>query len=106
MSEMMAQAAGFKGVEHESSKILKIFQIFVDNEKILLYNATCVVRQRTGNKETGVWLSLARVPDLGSGGRRFESCHPDFKLNNYFAGVVQLTTSFFILFYCPSQALI
>ncbi len=25
----------------------------------------------------GVWLSLARVPDLGSGGRRFESCHPD-----------------------------
>ena len=27
----------------------------------------------------GVWLSLARAPDLGSGGRRFESCHPDLK---------------------------
>ena len=24
-----------------------------------------------------MWLSLARAPDLGSGGRRFESCHPD-----------------------------
>lgn len=32
----------------------------------------------------GVWLSLARVPDLGSGGRRFKSCHPDDS-----AGVVQ-----------------
>ncbi len=31
----------------------------------------------------GVWLSLARAPGLGPGGRRFESCHPDF------AGVVQ-----------------
>ena len=31
----------------------------------------------------GVWLSLARALDLGSRGRRFESCHPDF------AGVVQ-----------------
>ena len=25
----------------------------------------------------GVWLSLARAPALGAGGRRFESCHPD-----------------------------
>ena len=25
----------------------------------------------------GVWLSLARALDLGSRGRRFESCHPD-----------------------------
>ena len=25
----------------------------------------------------GVWLSLARAPGLGPGGRRFESCHPD-----------------------------
>ncbi len=31
----------------------------------------------------GVWLSLARAPGLGPGGRRFESCHPEF------AGVVQ-----------------
>ena len=28
-------------------------------------------------RSDGVWLSLARAPDLGSGGRRFESCHPD-----------------------------
>ena len=27
----------------------------------------------------GVWLSLARAPGLGPGGRRFESCHPDQK---------------------------
>ena len=26
----------------------------------------------------GVWLSLARAPGLGPGGRRFESCHPDY----------------------------
>ena len=25
----------------------------------------------------GVWLSLARAPGLGPGGRRFESCHLD-----------------------------
>ena len=29
--------------------------------------------------DTGVWLSLARALDLGSRGRRFESCHPDYK---------------------------
>ena len=28
---------------------------------------------------TGVWLSLARAPGLGPGGRRFESCHPDMR---------------------------
>ena len=28
-------------------------------------------------KYLGVWLSLARAPGLGPGGRRFESCHPD-----------------------------
>ena len=28
--------------------------------------------------DDGVWLSLARAPGLGPGGRRFESCHPDF----------------------------
>ena len=27
--------------------------------------------------DNGVWLSLARAPGLGPGGRRFESCHPD-----------------------------
>ena len=29
-------------------------------------------------KTFGVWLSLARAPGLGPGGRRFESCHPDY----------------------------
>ena len=28
-------------------------------------------------RKNGVWLSLARAPGLGPGGRRFESCHPD-----------------------------
>ena len=32
-------------------------------------------------KPSGVWLSLARALDLGSRGRRFESCHPDLQLN-------------------------
>ena len=34
------------------------------------------VRQES-KADTGVWLSLARAPGLGPGGRRFESCHPD-----------------------------
>ena len=38
-----------------------------------LYNGFCVVNKSI----IGVWLSLARVPGLGPGGRRFESCHPD-----------------------------
>ena len=42
--------------------------------------------------QDGVWLSLARAPGLGPGGRRFESCHPD-AVNKYrfsdHAGVVQ-----------------
>ena len=37
----------------------------------------------------GVWLSLARAPGLGPGGRRFESCHPDLTGNRY-AGVSEL----------------
>ena len=34
--------------------------------------------RKTDTVTTGVWLSLARALDLGSRGRRFESCHPDF----------------------------
>ena len=39
----------------------------------------------------GVWLSLARALDLGSRGRRFESCHPDVSTSalDARAGVVQ-----------------
>ena len=32
-------------------------------------------------KHYEVWLSLARAPGLGPGGRRFESCHPDLEIN-------------------------
>lgn len=56
----------------------------------------------------GVWLSLARVPDLGSGGRRFKSCHPDFWLLNkqpffilinfLFSNLIQLLISVSSLF--------
>ena len=46
----------------------------------LLYPAELQTHTKANN---GVWLSLARAPGLGPGGRRFESCHPDF------AGVVQ-----------------
>ena len=45
----------------------------------------------SGDEGYGVWLSLARAPALGAGGRKFESCHPDFrKVHSYVsAGVVQ-----------------
>ena len=46
----------------------------IDIAGCVLYNTPC-----SGALRTGVWLSLARVPDLGSGGRRFKSCHPDFQ---------------------------
>ena len=37
-----------------------------------------VLSERAQHEEqNGVWLSLARAPGLGPGGRRFESCHPD-----------------------------
>ena len=80
-------------------KILK--KIKKSLKKLLTFSLTWyiisnVFERNTKNKntkqETGVWLSLARVPDLGSGGRRFESCHPDFSMsymNKLHAGVVQ-----------------
>ena len=40
----------------------------------IIYLALCEAKGKT----SGVWLSLARAPGLGPGGRRFESCHPDF----------------------------
>ena len=42
----------------------------------MIYDTTCVTDDTT-NQRAGVWLSLARAPGLGPGGRRFESCHPD-----------------------------
>ena len=47
----------------------------LDNLWVFSYNNSCAVKNK--KREYGVWLSLARAPDLGSGGRRFESCHPD-----------------------------
>ena len=35
-----------------------------------------------------MWLSLARAPGLGPGGRRFESCHPD--LQKFFEKIKKL----------------
>ncbi len=37
-------------------------------------------------KKIGVWLSLARALDLGSRGRRFESCHPGLLMRVQFNG--------------------
>ena len=69
-------------------KISKKVLTFVDRYNII----SLVVRQETKTKHKrrrqqlnktiskwyiGVWLSLARAPGLGPGGRRFESCHPD-----------------------------
>ncbi len=75
----------------------------VDKMEWLLYNNSCVGQQvlivRDGSIPCfGVWLSLARAPGLGPGGRRFESCHPDvlyevtgmrYVVNSFYAGVVQ-----------------
>ena len=64
-------------------KFLK-FQKNVDKHECLLYNMSCVTSDAEMNiVNYGVWLSLARAPGLGPGGRGFESCHPDS------AGVVQ-----------------
>ena len=77
-------------------KQIKKIKKVVDIIKVIVYNNSCVRerREKKSNidcikKISGVWLSLARAPDLGSGGRRFESCHPDSKLFKLHAGVVQ-----------------
>ena len=48
----------------------------------IIYLASRMRHKQHGrnNIAFGVWLSLARAPGLGPGGRRFESCHPDFLL--------------------------
>ena len=58
----------------------------VDKIRCLPYNNSCVAgnTEADAKEKYGVWLSLARAPGLGPGGRRFESCHPDL-----YAGVVQ-----------------
>ena len=66
----------------ENKKIKKMKKV-VDISVTCIYNSYCVTEMTTRKQNNGVWLSLARAPGLGPGGRRFESCHPDF------AGVVQ-----------------
>lgn len=55
-----------------------------------MYNNTCVETRQTNKCLIGVWLSLARAPDLGSGGRRFKSCHPDDDHTKDMVGIAQL----------------
>ena len=72
----------------KNKKIQKKFQKSVDIWRIIAYNLSCCCGTRVKNlrnnnkiKPFGVWLSLARALDLGSRGRRFESCHPDLQFN-------------------------
>ena len=44
---------------------------------IIILLASSEGRSSSRYLDNGVWLSLARAPGLGPGGRRFESCHPD-----------------------------
>ena len=59
------------------SQIPNYIKKSVDSKKGILYNLTCVADGMRTGAYCGVWLSLARAPGLGPGGRRFESCHPD-----------------------------
>ena len=64
-------------------KMQKKIKFIVDIKGVFMYNMSCVRDMANIKKRqtlcSGVWLSLARALDLGSRGRRFESCHPDFK---------------------------
>lgn len=72
-------------------KIKKIDKKTLDIIICIRYNAVCVLGRQEKVNIIGVWLSLARVPGLGPGGRRFESCHPDlFSKNEIFESVAQL----------------
>ena len=53
----------------------------IDIVPVTLYNTSCTFETQFFSK-TGVWRSLAIALDLGSRGRRFESCHPDFYCHN------------------------
>ena len=60
-----------------SKKKVKKEKKSVDIYSVLLYTNSCVEGVQVNAQHNGVWLSLARAPGLGPGGRRFESCHPD-----------------------------
>ena len=62
----------------------------------MLYTNTCLEEHKRQQQNIGVWLSLARVPGLGTGGRRLESCHPDpfyGKLFYTMVGIAQLVSA-------------
>ena len=62
----------------------------------MLYTNTCLEEHERQQQNIGVWLSLARAPGLGPGGRRFESCHPDpfyGKLFYTMVGIAQLVSA-------------
>ena len=62
----------------------------------MLYTNTCLEEHERQKQNIGVWLSLARAPGLGPGGRRFESCHPDpfyGKLFYTMVGIAQLVSA-------------
>ena len=65
----------FRVKKRKKIKFLKKRKKMLDFIYNLPYNNTCAAKKKKARN--GVWLSLARAPDLGSGGRRFESCHPD-----------------------------
>ncbi len=78
---LLWKIAGGKNGRKMGGKIKK-WLTFIWYLVIILF----VSGRETCNKiNIGVWLSLARAPGLGPGGRRFESCHPD----GDYAGVVQ-----------------
>ena len=60
------------------------------------YNIIILALRNRANarNKNGVWLSLARALDLGSRGRRFESCHPDFTTLNNYAGCSSMAEHF------------
>ena len=62
----------------------------------MLYTNKCLEEHERQQQNIGVWLSLARAPGLGPGGRRFESCHPDpfyGKLFYAMVGIAQLVSA-------------
>ena len=62
----------------------------------MLYTNKCLEEHERQQQNIGVWLSLARAPGLGPGGRRFESCHPDpfyGKLFYTMVGIAQLVSA-------------
>ena len=70
-------------LRHQKSFLKKIKKV-IDKIVVLLYNLSCVKtkeERRVGLRLRGV-AQFGRAPGLGPGGRKFESCHLDFLLEN------------------------